>query len=95
MMQDTTLFLKRFRINTAVLSCQICLTLFSVSDESDSLVRMGSMEDRRGVRSERPGLYPPPFLGPAPPTDILAQVSHCSTLFVARTGLIQYSHQGY
>ena len=56
---------------------------------------MGSMEDRRGVRSERPGLYPPPFLGPAPPTDILAQVSHCSTLFVARTGLIQYSHQGY
>ncbi len=51
--------------------------------------RMGSVEDRRGGRRERPGLYPPPFLGPALSTDILGhQVSHLY-LFVSRTSLVQ------
>ena len=34
------------------------------------------LEERRTIKTERQGLYPPPFLGPAPHTDILGyQVS--------------------
>ena len=45
---------------------------------ADLRARMSLAEERRtAARGERSGLYPPPFLGPAPHTDILGyQVTH-------------------
>ena len=53
-------------------------SLLSTMTVAELRARMSLAEERRtAARGERSGLYPPPFLGPAPHTDILGyQVTH-------------------